>query len=96
MLPPSDLSNAVDLNSTSVISATPRLVANSPIATRTSGVALVLSFPLRAEPASSTQPLAFANTCFFSAVVKFLGLDSSESVAPHKGMILCITFQRYL
>ena len=41
MLPPSDLSNAVDLNSISVISAEPRLVANPPIATRSSGVALV-------------------------------------------------------
>ena len=65
MFPPSDLSNAVDTNSISVMSAAPILVANPPIATNTSGVALVLSFPLRAEPASSTQPLALANTCYF-------------------------------
>ena len=67
MLPPSDLSNDVILNSTSVISAAPILVANPPIATRTSGVALVLSFPLREpEPTVTTRthPLALANTCF--------------------------------
>ena len=65
------------------MSAAPILVDNSPIATRTSGSASVLSLPLRAEPASRTQPLALANTCFFWAVVRFLGFDSSESVAPH-------------
>ena len=49
-----------------------------------SGVALVLSFPDRIEPASLTQPFDEALTSSFSAVVKFLGLLSSESVAPHK------------
>ena len=62
----------------------PNLTANPPIATKTSGVAEVLPFPDNLEPASLTQPFEEALTSNFSAVVKFLGLDSSESVAPHK------------
>ena len=89
-VPPSDLSNAVVMNSISVMSAAPRRSANPQIATRPSGCALVLSLPLRAEPASRTQPLALANTCFFWAVVRFLGFDSSESVAPHKGIFFSL------
>ena len=46
MLPPSDLSNAVDLNSIPVMSARPRLVANPPIAHKISGAAEVLSLPV--------------------------------------------------
>ena len=51
-VPPSDLSNAVILKSILVMSATPSLVAKPLSATSTSGVALVLSFPDRIEPAS--------------------------------------------
>ena len=90
ILPPSDLSNSVVMNSISVISAEPRATFNSPIATRTSGVASVLSFPLKAEPASRTHPLVFANTSFFSASVRYLGFDSSESLAPHKGIFFSL------
>ena len=76
-VPPSDLSNAVVINSICVISALPSFTARPRSATNTSGLALVLPLPDRTEPASCTQPLALAKTSFFSAVVRFLGLDSS-------------------
>ena len=52
--------------------------------------ALVLPLPDSTEPASLTQPLAEAKTSFFSAVVKFLGFDSSASVAPHKLIVFLL------
>jgi len=90
MLPPSDLSNDVVTNSICVISALPSFTARPRSATSTSGLALVLPLPESTEPASLTQPLALAKTSFFSAVVKFLGFDSSASVAPHKLIVFLL------
>ena len=60
--------------------------AGTPLST--SGSASVLPLPLQIDPASRAQPLLLAKTSFFSAVVKFFGLASSASVAPHKDIIL--------
>ena len=85
---PADLSAAVVIHSTSVTSAAPMLVVKLPIATKISGAALVLSFPVIAEPASTTQPSVLAYTSFFWASVSHFGFDSSASEFPHNGMIL--------
>ena len=55
-LNPADLSAAVVIHSNSVMSAEPSEVVNEPMATKTSGVALVLPLPDIVEPASIVQP----------------------------------------
>ena len=80
----------VVIHSTSVTSAAPIDTAKPLIATKTSGSAFTLPLPDKVDPASRTQPLAVANTSFFSAVVRFFGFDSSASDAPQSAMFFSL------
>ena len=81
--PPALFPSDVVTKSIDVISAAPKEVAKSPIATRTSGSASGLSFPLSLVPGFNSHPLWLADAEFFYSSVRFLGLSSTASVAPH-------------